>query len=91
MMRLAASISYDEEMAIKEQRLIEELDQLKEEKQHSSSFVSKVQSDLDSFRTSYENLLAEDKYLEKIFRKEFPELDQFTVDALYKLFKKRPK
>ncbi|XP_065649701.1 cilia- and flagella-associated protein 43 isoform X4 [Hydra vulgaris] len=90
MMRLAASISIGDEMEAKEHNLLNELIQLKEEKQLSSSFISKVQTELDTLRMSYESLVSEDKYLDKTFRKEFPELDQFTVDFLYKLFKKRP-
>ena len=44
---------------------------------------------VDEVRDSYEVLNAEDREMDKSFRKEFSDSDSY-VDQLYKLFKKRP-
>jgi len=46
---------------------------------------------LDEFRVEYEILQAEDRAMDKGFRKEFSDLSNVMADALYKHFRKRPK
>jgi len=88
---LVASILIDEELEAAEIELFNNLDQKKEEKQLSSLAVGDVRREVDQFKDNYEMLIADDKTLDKMFRKEFSELDTHTVDVLYRLFKKRPR
>lgn len=53
--------------------------------------VSETKKNVERFRNEYDNLQAEDKYLDKAFRREFPDVSAVMIDALYKVFKKRPK
>ena len=89
--RLAASILVDEELESGEIELLNKLERKKEEKQQSSLAVGDARRAVEQFKDSYETLIADDKTLDKMFRKEFNELDTHTVDVLYKLFKKRPR
>ena len=90
-MRLAASILIDEELETAELELVTNLEMKKERKLESSLAVGNARRDVEAFRDSYETLVADDKTLDKMFRKEFSELDQHTIDVLYRLFKKRPR
>ena len=89
--RLAASILVDEELESGEIELLNNLERKKEEKQQSSLAVGDARRAVEQFKDSYETLIADDKSLDKMFRKEFNELDTHTVDVLYRLFKKRPR
>lgn len=91
MTRLRASILLDEELGAAELELLNNLELKKEEKQQSSLTVGLVRREVEAFRDSYETLVADDKMLDKMFRKEFSELDTHTIDVLYRLFKKRPR
>ena len=53
--------------------------------------MGNARREVESFKESYDALVADEKMLERTFRKEFPECDPHTVDVLYKLFKKRPR
>ena len=46
---------------------------------------------LDRFRDDYDRLLAEDKLMDKAFRREFNDVNAVMADILFKLFKKRPR
>jgi hypothetical protein len=46
---------------------------------------------MEQMEADYKNLQEADKLLDKNFKKEFPGLGFHQLDALYKLFKKRPK
>ncbi|KAL4699216.1 hypothetical protein H8959_011873 [Pygathrix nigripes] len=43
------------------------------------------------YKEHYDNLLAEDKVMDRSFKKEFSEIPGHQVDILYKLFKRRPR
>ena len=89
--RLAASILFDEELESGEVELHNNLERKKEEKQKSSLSVGDARRAVEQFKDNYETLIADDRTLDKLFRKEFNELDTHTVDVLYRLFKKRPR
>ena len=89
--RLATSILIDEELENSEIELLANLDKKKEEKQQSSLAVGDARRAVEQFKDNYEMLVADDKTLDKMFRKEFSELDTHTIDVLYRLFKKRPR
>ncbi|XP_032890082.1 cilia- and flagella-associated protein 43 isoform X2 [Amblyraja radiata] len=46
---------------------------------------------VDQFRETYDDLVAEDRLLERGFRKEFFDVNAAMVDQLYKIYKRRPK
>ena len=90
-MRLVASILIDEELETAEIEYLTNLEKKKEEKQQSSLAVGDARRAVEQFKDNYEMLIADDKTLDKMFRKEFTDLDTHTIDILYRLFKKRPR
>uniref|UniRef100_A0A7N6ANC1 Cilia- and flagella-associated protein 43 n=1 Tax=Anabas testudineus TaxID=64144 RepID=A0A7N6ANC1_ANATE len=63
---------------------------LNEEKEKYKK-VLQHEEELELFHETYESLVAEDKVLDKEFRKEFFDVPAHVVDHLYKLFKRRPR
>ena len=57
----------------------------------ASDELQQAKRQLDDFRFEYETLQADDRAMDKGFRKEFPELSNAMADQLYKHFRKRPK
>lgn len=53
--------------------------------------VSESRKNYDNFRNAYELLQAEDKIIDKSFRREFGDVSALMVDQLYKQFKRRPR
>ena len=90
-LRLIVSILTEVEMDTQEQELIRRMEGLKERKSITAAAVLDAKHEMEEFRDQYELLLAEDKALDKAFRKEFYDQDAHTVDQLYKLFKRRPR
>ncbi|XP_019491832.1 PREDICTED: cilia- and flagella-associated protein 43 [Hipposideros armiger] len=60
-------------------------------KNQTSTAIQKAREDLDVYKEHYDNLLAEDKVLDRSFKKEFSEIPSHQVDMLYKLFRRRPR
>ncbi|XP_066211577.1 cilia- and flagella-associated protein 43 isoform X2 [Saccopteryx leptura] len=88
---LVFSLLLDEELSSRETFLNNYLARKEEEKNQTSEAIRKAREDLDVYKENYDNLLAEDKVLDRSFKKEFSELPSHQVDALYKLFKRRPR
>lgn len=59
--------------------------------QISFEALAETRKNMEQFRNDYEHLQAEDKYLDKSFRREFTDLSGLNVDLLYKQFKRRPR
>lgn len=57
----------------------------------ASEAVMETRKNLEIFRNEYDNLQAEDKYIDRSFKKEFNDISSLLSDALYKQFKKRPR
>jgi len=57
----------------------------------ASNELVQARKQLEEFRLEYEMLQAEDRAMDKGFRKEFAELSNVMADQLYKHFRKRPK
>ncbi|XP_056430962.1 cilia- and flagella-associated protein 43 isoform X2 [Hyla sarda] len=57
----------------------------------TSDLVKTFKAAVESFRESYDDLVAEDKLLDRGFKKEFSDVQAHHVDQLYKLYKKRPR
>ena len=60
-------------------------------KELSHTALRESRDNVNQFKESYDNLVAEDKLMEKEFRKEFNDVPGYIVDQLFRLFKKRPK
>uniref|UniRef100_A0A8C2UMZ9 Cilia- and flagella-associated protein 43 n=2 Tax=Chinchilla lanigera TaxID=34839 RepID=A0A8C2UMZ9_CHILA len=88
---LVFSLLLDEELNSREMFLNNYLSKKQEEKNQTSKAIQKSKEDLDIYKENYDNLLAEDKVLDRSFKKEFSEIPSQQVDILYKLFKRRPR
>ncbi len=88
---MAASLLMEEELDTREAQLLQILEEKKVAKQESSTMVGDVKREVDASKDSYEIISAEDKTLDKNFRREFADQDQHTVEVLYRLFKRRPR
>uniref|UniRef100_A0A673SW44 Cilia- and flagella-associated protein 43 n=1 Tax=Suricata suricatta TaxID=37032 RepID=A0A673SW44_SURSU len=88
---LVFSLLLDEEISSREAFLNNYLIRKQEEKNQTSEAIQKAKEDLDAYKEHYDNLLAEDKVLDRSFKKEFSEIPSHQVDILYKLFKRRPR
>ncbi|XP_045047474.2 cilia- and flagella-associated protein 43 isoform X2 [Desmodus rotundus] len=88
---LVFSLLLDEEISSRETFLNNYLTRKQEERSQTSEAVRKSKEDLDTYKEHYDNLLAEDKVLDRSFKKEFSEIPSHQVDILYRLFKRRPR
>nr|XP_021495905.1 cilia- and flagella-associated protein 43 [Meriones unguiculatus] len=88
---LVFSLLLDEELSSREQFLNNYLLKKQDEKSKTLEIIQKAREDLDVLKEHHDNLLAEDKILERSFKKEFSETSGHHVDILYKLFKRRPR
>ncbi|ELK04977.1 hypothetical protein PAL_GLEAN10014217 [Pteropus alecto] len=88
---LVFSLLLDEEINSREAFLNNYVARKQDEKNQTSEAIRKSREDLDVYKEHYDNLLAEDKVLDRSFKKEFSEIPSHQVDMLYKLFKRRPR
>ncbi|XP_008059280.1 cilia- and flagella-associated protein 43 [Carlito syrichta] len=88
---LVFSLLLDEELSTREKFLNNYLTRKQQEKSQTSEAIRKSREDFDMYKEHYDNLLAEDKVMDRSFKKEFSELSSHQVDMLYKLFKRRPR
>ncbi|XP_030721405.2 cilia- and flagella-associated protein 43 [Globicephala melas] len=88
---LVFSLLLDEEISSREAFLNNYLARKQEEKSQTTEAIRKSREDHDMYKEHYDNLLAEDKVLDRSFKKEFSEIPSHQVDILYKLFKRRPR
>ncbi|WAR21242.1 CFA43-like protein, partial [Mya arenaria] len=82
-LRLRYSLLVEEEMETQENELLRLFEQKKVNKETRKS--------VDAFREQYDILLAEDKVMDKQFKKEFQDVSAVQQDQLYRFFKKRPR
>ncbi|XP_021086318.2 cilia- and flagella-associated protein 43 isoform X2 [Mesocricetus auratus] len=88
---LVFSLLLDEELSSREQFLNNYLLRKQEEKSKTSGAIQKAREDLDAFKEQHDILVAEDKILDRSFKKEFSDISGHQVDILYKLYKRRPR
>lgn len=50
-----------------------------------------ARKNVDNFKEGYDILVAEDKVMDKGFKREFADLPALQNEQLYKLFRKRPR
>ena len=53
--------------------------------------VMEARKHMDAFREQYDILVAEDKVMDKAFKREFHDVPAHFVDILHKLFRRRPR
>jgi len=90
-LRLMVSVLTEGELETQEGELTRRMNETKEKKTQTAGALAEAKREVDHFRDSYEIVLAEDKALDKAFKKEFADQDLHTVEQLYKLFKRRPR
>ncbi|GFO10121.1 cilia- and flagella-associated protein 43-like isoform x2 [Plakobranchus ocellatus] len=90
-LRLRFAMLLQEEIEIREKDILVTLKHKNHIKQLASEAVTETRKNVEHFRGEYDNLQAEDKYLDKAFRREFNDVSALLVDLLYKQFKRRPR
>ncbi|ROL49549.1 Cilia- and flagella-associated protein 43 [Anabarilius grahami] len=88
---LVHSIQTEEEILSREKQLSLKLEKARIVKNEIGEELKKHRETVDEFREVYDNTVAEDKLLDKGFRKEFFDVPGHVVDQLYKLYKRRPR
>ncbi|ESO90244.1 hypothetical protein LOTGIDRAFT_233795 [Lottia gigantea] len=89
--RLRYNLLLEEELEIQEHELNAKLEHKRVLKQLTTEAVNESKKNLEKFRDDYDRLLAEDKLMDKTFRREFNDVSAVMADTLFKLFKKRPR
>ncbi|XP_029926952.1 cilia- and flagella-associated protein 43 [Myripristis murdjan] len=85
------SILIEEEIRNREVELSLKLEKFLAYKAEIEEELQKHKDDVESFLVTYDNTVAEDKLLDKKFRKDFLDVPVHIVEHLYKLFKRRPR
>ncbi|KAI2657807.1 Cilia- and flagella-associated protein 43 [Labeo rohita] len=88
---LVHSIQTEEEILSREKQLSLKLEKARTVKNEIGEELKKHKEIVDEFREEYDNTVAEDKLLDKGFRKEFFDVPGHIIDQLYKLYKRRPR
>uniref|UniRef100_A0ABM5G1Z5 Cilia- and flagella-associated protein 43 n=1 Tax=Pogona vitticeps TaxID=103695 RepID=A0ABM5G1Z5_9SAUR len=88
---LLYSLLLDEELSTREAGLHHYLNKKRKEKAESNEAVKAARAEVDACREAYDILIAEDKLMERGFRKEFSDLPTHHIDQLFKLYKRRPR
>uniref|UniRef100_A0A7N4P5G4 Cilia- and flagella-associated protein 43 n=1 Tax=Sarcophilus harrisii TaxID=9305 RepID=A0A7N4P5G4_SARHA len=88
---LIFSLVLDEELNTRELGLNNFLERKQTAKKNTSKEVFVARDEVDTYRENYDNLVAEDKVIERGFKKEFVELSSHHAEILIKLFKRRPR
>eukprot|EP00731_Ephydatia_muelleri_P020647 Em0013g374a len=89
-LRLALALMVEEEVAMKEEVLNQELEKKKVAKADTSSAVSSAKRHVEDYREVYDRTQAEDRELDKTFKKDFSDCEPY-LEQLYKLYRKRPR
>ncbi|XP_072534295.1 cilia- and flagella-associated protein 43 isoform X2 [Salminus brasiliensis] len=88
---LACSLLIEEEILNREKHLNYKLEKARTLKNEIGESLQKHSEDVEAFRKTYDNAVADDKLLDRGFRKEFSDVPGFVIDQLYKLYKRRPR
>ncbi|XP_072095169.1 cilia- and flagella-associated protein 43 [Mobula birostris] len=88
---LVFSLQIEEEIQNRNAQLQHLLAEQKASVGVKSRLVQETRMMVETFREAYDDLVAEDRLLDRGFRKEFFDVNAAMVDQLYKLYKRRPK
>lgn len=89
--RLKLNLTVQNVLDCQERELILRKEKEIEEQRELFNVLVKIETMIYDYRTNYDNLVTEDKTIDKNFKNEFPGISHNMVDQLHKLFKKRPK
>ncbi|XP_066549722.1 cilia- and flagella-associated protein 43 isoform X2 [Amia ocellicauda] len=87
---LSYSTDVEETMKIRQKKLEVKLERSRKIKRDSAEELKKHKEDVDAFRETYENAVAEDNLMDRGFRKDFSDVPGHVVEHLYKLYKCQP-
>ncbi|XP_068183619.1 cilia- and flagella-associated protein 43 [Antennarius striatus] len=90
-LHLIYSVQIEQEIQNRELELKIKLEEAVIHKDGISEVVKEHAKEVQSFHDTYEGAVAEDKVLDKEFRKEFFDVPSHVFDHLFKLFKRRPR
>ncbi|PVD30534.1 hypothetical protein C0Q70_09802 [Pomacea canaliculata] len=90
-LRLRRSLLIEEELDTRERELSYRMNHKRELRQLASEAVVEARINVDEFRNQYDILVAEDKVMDKAFKREFSDLSAVMADHLYRVFRKRPR
>nr|XP_034327595.1 cilia- and flagella-associated protein 43 isoform X6 [Crassostrea gigas] len=90
-LRLRYSLLVEEEMETREKELNHLMEHKKAMKALTATAVMESKKHMDAFRGHYDDLNAEDKVMDKAFKREFNDVTAVQQDQLYRLFRKRPR
>ncbi|KAJ8402751.1 hypothetical protein AAFF_G00364230 [Aldrovandia affinis] len=88
---LAQSLLMEEEIHNSEEEFGHKLEKAMALKSETGEQLQNYKKIVDDFRETYDNTVAEDKLLDRGFKKEFTDIPSNMVDQLYKLYKRRPR
>uniref|UniRef100_UPI0037E722FD cilia- and flagella-associated protein 43 n=1 Tax=Semicossyphus pulcher TaxID=241346 RepID=UPI0037E722FD len=88
---LVYSVLIEGEMRNRELELKLKLENAVAYKDEIGEKVKRHEEEVELFHDTYNNIVAEDKVLDKEFRKDFVNVPGHVIDHLYKLFKRRPR
>ncbi|KAK3553990.1 hypothetical protein QTP70_019031 [Hemibagrus guttatus] len=88
---LLHSTIIEEEMLDREEELIYRLQEAKAVKNEIRKRLTNHREDVEDFQETYDTTVRGDKILGSGFRKEFCDVPRYTLDQLYKLYKRRPR
>ncbi|XP_063718204.1 cilia- and flagella-associated protein 43-like isoform X2 [Symsagittifera roscoffensis] len=89
--RMQQSLLVEEQLEREEAAILKDLEAVKEEKLRAVANQRVATNELNDYREKYENIIAEDRVLDRNFRKEFSECSGAMIDALQKQYKRRPR
>ncbi|XP_072177751.1 cilia- and flagella-associated protein 43-like [Diadema setosum] len=89
--RLSRVLMIEDELDAREEELTRLLNVKKALKAKSVTSMAQAKKMVDQYRDTYDIRVAEDKVMEKNFRKEFPDVHPVLVDQLFKLYRRRPR
>ncbi|XP_028458704.1 cilia- and flagella-associated protein 43 isoform X2 [Perca flavescens] len=88
---LVYTVLIEDEIRCQELELKLKLEKALAYKDEIGEEVKRHEEEVELFHETYDSIVAEDKVLDKEFRKEFFDVPSHMVDQLYKLFKRRPR
>ncbi|CAH1784594.1 unnamed protein product [Owenia fusiformis] len=89
--RLRYSLMVEDELNSREAELMRLLHHKAECKELAAEACNISKKNYDEFHEQYDILTAEDKVMDKAFKREFNDVTALQVDQLYKLFRRRPR
>ncbi|XP_019644439.1 PREDICTED: cilia- and flagella-associated protein 43-like isoform X1 [Branchiostoma belcheri] len=89
--RMELLLLAEEELACREEELYRLLDVKKTAKVEAAARQQEARAAVEHFREEYENIVAEDKVMDRAFKKDFADVPAHLQDPLYKAFKRRPR